>query len=169
MNQKEQKLYWGNKIAHIGYCKSLLQEYPEFYIELLDLFKNHPDSPDKIKDIQDVSIEYHPKYKSLTLYIHTPTHKDNISWNCCITKKQSFNYLREEIKYQIDEYRRTANPQCMNCGLIGEFHIDHVYPFKYLLLDHQKTNQTWIEYHKQHAVLQVLCIKCNLAKSSKVY
>ena len=39
-----------------GLCDSLVQHRKQDYDEMIELFKNHPDDPDKLRDVIDTSI-----------------------------------------------------------------------------------------------------------------
>ncbi len=171
MNQKQRKEYFKNKIETMGLCKSIRTADINFYNELLELFKDHPDAPNKTEGLTDISILRHPKYKGLTLYIHLPTGMDDISYTCCITKRApKQRHYREDIQHQINEYRSKATMRCMLCNVVNtEFHIDHIYPFSKILEDYNtQSNCDWVEYHKLHARFQVLCAKCNIKKTNQV-
>ena len=43
-------------IDSTGLCPSLKSNHPSIYFELMDLFSNHPEYPEKVRDVIDISI-----------------------------------------------------------------------------------------------------------------
>lgn len=170
MNIQARKKYFTDKITEIGACDSILTSYPTFYKELLELFANHPDAPAKIEGLYDISIRI-TEYGKLGLIIHTERGEDNISYCSCITKKSKdmTNQLYRDLIYpQIRQFKKdVVDWECATCHTTTQpFHIDHTYPFKKLLED-CIDKENWIQYHKERAILQVLCANCNLKKGSR--
>lgn len=104
--------------------------------------------------------------------------------------------MRTAIKGDIIEFSNLNRRICNYCKTTeGKFEIDHIYPFQKLadefLLsipkkeypvkftecdedyfnifhdDDFEFKNRWIEFHKKHSKLQVLCKRCNLKKSNK--
>lgn len=118
-------------------------------------------------------------------------------------KKDALIAMRQIIEPQIKTFRLSVNRQLkrkpLRCSLSGEFinsgefHIDHVYPFKNLVEEwcreervdleridvycrgtkcfFRDTNlaESWFDYHAINARLQALSAKANLSKGSKYY
>ena len=49
MTKKELIEYYKNLIYKIGLCTSVKSNHFEVYLELMDLFTNHPDYPEKLE------------------------------------------------------------------------------------------------------------------------
>ena len=54
--QKAKKEFIQKIIKDIGLCNSIKNKHPESYKIFLELFKNHPEYPEKIKDITDLKL-----------------------------------------------------------------------------------------------------------------
>lgn len=173
MSIASQKKYFTDKIHDVGVCESLQKTHVQLFTELVHLFQNHPDAPEKIKGLYDISIRK-TQFGKLGLFIHTDRGEEPISYCCCISKKpRQTNLYREAIYPQILDFKKKVIMwKCENCQQDDSFfHIDHIYPFKNLLNDFLKENdsiESWLVYHKDNARLQVLCEKCNLQKGSKL-
>lgn len=100
---------------------------------------------------------------------------------------------RCSIDSQIEEYRKSQPNRCVVCTSADQLSVDHKDPTFYVLMKtfqaqtslpvptlfhkQAKTNaeifrtedkdfeDTWMEYHKKHAVLQILCDACHKAKT----
>lgn len=103
------------------------------------------------------------------------------------------NAFRYAVSGQINAFRSTCN-SCVLCGrFTGDFEVDHTkINFSHLVdnfMDDTKTNinmvkltrrgihfdleeegykTRWLEYHKEHATLQLLCVDCHLNKTRKI-
>jgi hypothetical protein len=142
--------YYRNEINNIKLCFSIKTNYPSFYIELIDLFKNHPDYPDKLKNVIDISIinnKLNKKYYELQLIKQDGTF-DNISYISCIKKPSKDTNLKNAMRYaisnQILEYKNSYekdNLICETCNSKDEIQVDHVILFKQLYNDFLKQNE----------------------------
>ena len=56
MTKKELIDCYKNLINSTGLCSSLKSNYPSIYFELMDLFSNHPEYPEKVRNVIDISI-----------------------------------------------------------------------------------------------------------------
>lgn len=119
-------------------------------------------------------------------------------------KKDALAAMRQIISPQISEFRKSVNRQLkrgksLTCPVskefisCGEWHVDHVYPFKNLAeewarlekIDLERIEvycrgtkcyfkntelaESWWDFHQVNARLQALSAKANLAKGSKYY
>jgi hypothetical protein len=195
--QKLLKTHFQEVINTIGKCNSIKSEYPDYYLEFLEVFKRHPNYPDKFMDIIDIKIDYFQIYRiQLVVYIiKTNGEIDDVSvLNSCITGKPKNNLkiaMRVAIQPQIDEYRNTqTNKLCELCNITENIEIDHhseLQPFEKLYNDYMTKNtleipfdfdnnslhlkcfnengkefsEEWIKFHKDNAILRMLCKKCN--------
>ena len=110
MNKKA-KLEYFKTILNKGECKSLIKERKQDYYELIELFKNHPDYPNKLHNVIDIKIEKNPlNKKSFIFYlIRNDGNIDGISYRDCIYKPNSNkninSALRDCINTQISDFR----------------------------------------------------------------
>lgn len=103
--------------------------------------------------------------------------------------------MRDAITEQINDFRENNELCCNYCSVVGNkyvYQVDHIQPFSELyeiFIKNQKTipftfgtnknlltcfNETdilfkndWIDFHRKHATLQILCKDCNITKSNK--
>jgi len=171
-----------SQLQRIGYCDSITNQSDK---ELLfEIIKGHPD-PEKIEGVIDFKIE--PENKSYALFIVKKNSIEGISWVCCATGRGKTNNellgmaMRYAIEHQINDYRK-ANHRCILCDNTERLEVDHIVMFKDLVKDFNKNreiptkfkydnNRTtfedmkycneWIEYHKTHATLRMLCYECH--------
>jgi hypothetical protein len=194
VSKKEQTEYF-KQLLNKGLCKSLLNERPKDFEELMCLFKNHPDTNklNNVKDIYIIRNKKNSKYFEFRL-IKTDGTEEDISYRNCINKRSS-NYdinqaFRNSIDYQIKDFRNNCTKECVLCGCNQDIHIDHIYLFKNLVKDFinerddiptsfddnidntaifKKENinfeNEWKEYHEKHSTLRPLCKNCNLKRS----
>lgn len=148
MNMKEKKEYFRHKIYGIGLTSSVKNHNEQDYKEFLELFKNHPEYPEKIQGIVDVFIvrnKMTPKYYELGIIKDDGT-TDNISYlACCKIKHDKSKNLKESMRYcikpQIDEFRKNNKLECVSCGSLLNIEIDHNEPsFKKLYDDFIEMN-----------------------------
>ena len=115
------------------------------------------------------------------------------SWKmCCIRPKRYYRReaMRGAIGEQVEEFRRTAVHACP-CGSAGPFHVDHVVFFADLCREFEAGRDDvpediarlygtgkwyqatfsggsfadeWVKFHKDRAVLRMLCKTCNLTR-----
>ena len=195
-SKKEQVEYFKN-ILNKGLSDSLLNERKQDFEELMELFTKHPDYPSKLEGVIDMKIirnKRNSKYYEFNLIKDNGSIED-ISYRCCINTRKSnhdfLNAMRNCIKAQIQDFKRTAKKQCEFCKDTNNIHIDHIYMFKYLVCDFltlfdetnvptsfdngidnsaifkqkdKKFSDTWYLYHKTNATLRPLCSKCNLSR-----
>lgn len=200
MSNKKEKLEYFKNILNKGLNDSLLNNRKQDYDELMELFKKHPEYPSKLKGVIDLKIITNirnSKYYEFNLIKDNGSIED-ISYRCCIYTRNSnldfLNAMRNSIKPQIKEFRFMSKNKCEFCGDTSNIHIDHIYLFKYLVLDFKKLfdqkdipitfddgidniaifkkedkdfSDSWYEYHKTHATLRPLCKRCNLSRSKK--
>ena len=142
MTKKELINYYKNIIYKIGLCSSVKTNYFDIYLELMELFTNHPDYPDKIKDVVDIAIVKNKlNYKYLELQIIRDDKTiDNISYICCINKPTKDRNLKSAMRYairtQILEFKNSCDIiECGFCKSKEDIHIDHIILFKSLYDD----------------------------------
>lgn len=190
----EQKRYIQDTIHKLGVCSSIKTSDSNFFVFLTDLFKHHPAYDTKCKNMTDIKIRRNPQFKNYELcVVRSDGTYEDISYNICLGKNRSplLRALRESISPQILEYRATHHMKCAVCHTNNNIDIDHIYPFEKLVKEFKSKFPTptqfgngngnqkvflpldidyereWIEYHRQHAILQPLCSKCNGEKSNK--
>lgn len=139
--KKAQEEYY-KKILNTGFSNSLVKERPKDYEDLMELFKKHPEYPDKIKDVVDIMVvknKRNSRYNAFELVKQNGSIED-ISYICCIYPRKEnqdlLNAMRNSVQPQINDFRKNAKKECELCKKNNtEIHIDHVYMFKYLVND----------------------------------
>ncbi len=145
MTKKEQLEYYKKLINNTGLCSSLKNQYPLIYEKLMELFVSHPDYPEKIVNVVDVSIiknKLNPKYLELQL-IKQNNETDNISYIACINKPNNTKYLKEAMRYAISPQilafkNNQINLECDICKSNENIQIDHLLLFKHIYDDFLK-------------------------------
>lgn len=146
-SQKALKEHFQTIIKEIGVCSSIKNQYPNYYEEFVELFKRHPDNPEKTFGMIDLQTKL-SCFKSICFYIIDGVNNDrDISYNVCITGKKN-EYLiaamRESIFPQTKDYYISHKKECVLCGSIEKIEVDHhsdLTPFKKLYLDFLKINK----------------------------
>ena len=140
VSNKEQVEYF-KKILNKGVCKSLVEERKEDYEELMELFKKHPEYPDKLRDVVDIMVgknKRNSEYYEFNV-IRQDGSVEDISYRCCINprneKHNILSAMRNTIQPQIDDFRKSAKKECEFCKKTNDIHIDHIYKFQYLVSD----------------------------------
>lgn len=158
------------------------------------VFSHHDDYEEKIGcGVRDVVVRPDSYGNKCFHFIRVDGSCEDISWTRCLKtgdlKRQDFlSALREEVKYQIFDFRKNVESVCAICGgqISGDMHIDHKVPFselvirffgadihetthhgEYNLLSDRKIAARWMEFHKEYAFLQPTHAKCNLKKGTK--
>jgi hypothetical protein len=120
--------------------------------------------------------------------------EDGVSFlNDCITNYKTpdiHGVMRNEIENQIITFKSNAEQVCVICSATENMHVDHDNPsFKYIMATFLNDNKPvpssfdkadsnllymkeedaeyrtkWQAYHEEHALLQMLCMSCNLKK-----
>ena len=177
-------------IDRIGICDSLKLKYPLEFLDFCELFKRHSDYPGKFIGFVDIKINYNPVYKNqLVVYIINVSVMGNCITGR--SKDNLKIAMRVSIQPQIDDYRNnTYIKVCELCGEHDRIEIDHhsdKMPFAKLCVDFMDTNtlpipisfddtkshmkcfkkldfnfeEKWIQFHKDFAILRMLCRTCN--------
>jgi hypothetical protein len=144
MTKKELIEYYKTLIYKVGLCQSLKTNHFDIYLEFMDLFTNHPDYPEKIKNVVDISIVKNKLNKYLELHIiKDDDTTDNISYRCCINKPSKDRNLKNAMRYaifpQIFEFKNKCEfLECYFCKSKENIEIDHNILFKILYDDFTK-------------------------------
>ena len=147
MNKSQQYTFYKTLLNNIGLCPSLKRFHDDAYYQFMDLFKNHPEYPDKVKNIVDIAIvnnELINKYFELQLIKSYGT-TDDISYKKCIYQPSTNNSLKQAMRYaikdQILDYRDSCDELiCEKCGSEQNIQIDHMILFKNLYDDFLSQN-----------------------------
>ena len=140
--------YFKTKINEIGLCSSIKNEHNEFYNELMDMFKSHPNYSKLFLNVVDVSIAYNKinpiKCYELQLMKSNKT-PEAVSYRKCFqkpTKNIDLKHaMRYSIKNQILDYRDSCDELiCEKCGSEQNIQIDHMILFKNLYDDFLSQN-----------------------------
>jgi hypothetical protein len=133
--------YFRCKINDIGLCCSVKHEYHDFYDELLEIFKSHPNYPELFSNVVDVAIAYNkinPKKCYELQLIKSNKTSEAISYRKCFVKTPTKDIdlkhaMRYAIKDQILDYKDSCDELiCEICGSEQNIQIDHVILFKQL-------------------------------------
>ena len=90
MNKTQQLKYFRKMINDIGFCDSLKSHYNDAYEELMKLFKNHSEYPEKVDNVVDIAIVHNKlnkNYFELQIIKNDGT-TDDISYIKCIQNHQ---------------------------------------------------------------------------------
>lgn len=170
---KKDRLAYVKKIIYdLGTCV-IRSDHSQFnmFVELVK---------DKYQNVEFFSIVPNRRnYSSLETQAHMLDGTINVfSWNKCALDRKDTDHkklrdvLRSAIVPDILEFKRDAIC-CMICGRTEYLHADHIDPFRDLvnkyIEDHgNNISNRWIcgfvDYHKEHARLQILCASCNYKK-----
>ena len=132
--------YFRSKINEIGLCCSVKHEYHDFYNELLEIFKSHPNYPEIFLNVVDVAIAYNkinPKKCYELQLIKSNKTSEAVSYRKCFVKTPTDNSLKMAMRYsikdQILDYKDSCDELiCAICGSEQNIQIDHVIFFKTL-------------------------------------
>lgn len=199
--KKELKEYTKNVINEIGLCESIKSNYPTYFNFFIELFKRHPNHDEKVKGLVDIKIRNNKQFKKqLEVYIEKSNGDiiDISVLNKCIRsyngKKELNLAMRESIKPQLSEFRKTCIYTCVLCGEKKDLDVDHHKPlfcelYENFIKDRKdiptifnNTNSNtkcfrkedidfeteWNNYHKSNAVFRMLCKVCNNKKENRV-
>ena len=139
MNKTQQLKYFRKMINDLGLCNSLKHSFNDAYEELMKLFKNHPEYPEKVDNVVDISIVHNKlnkNYFELQIIKNDGT-TDDISYIKCIQKPSKDSNLKSAMRYaivdQILEFKNNCNELiCEICQSDYIIQIDHIILFKQL-------------------------------------
>jgi hypothetical protein len=141
--------YFRCKINDIGLCCSVKNEHNNFYNELMEIFKLHPNYPEIFLNVVDVAIAYNkinPKKCYELQLIKSNKTSEAISYRKCFVKTPTKDIdlkhaMRYAIKDQILDYKDSCDELiCAICGSEDYIQIDHVILFKTLYDDFLSQN-----------------------------
>lgn len=157
------------------------------------VFSHHDNYHEKVGcGVKDIVVRPDSYGNKCFHFIRIDGSSEDISWTRCLNtgdlKRQDFlSALREEVKYQIFDFRKSAESVCAICGeqISGNMHIDHKIPFSELVIRffgttiHETTHhgefnfladrklaERWRDFHEEYAFLQPTHAKCNLMKGT---
>lgn len=195
LNKSQQTNYFKIRLNK-GLCKSLKKERNDDFNDFMELFKFHPESDMKLLDVIDLCIvnnKRNSKFFEINL-IRSNGQKEDISYRCCINKRNTNYNLNQALRYaiepQIKEFRDKNKNKCVLCGSTNNIQIDHIIMFKNLVndflkktsrpipneyddsdfnaakfkLEDKELEEEWFIYHKKNATLRCLCSKCNYSR-----
>jgi hypothetical protein len=130
--------YFRCKINDIGLCCSVKNEHNNFYNELMEIFKSHPNYPELFSNVVDVAIAYNkinPKKCYELQLIKSNKTSEAVSYRKCFQKPTKDidlkHAMRYSIKDQILDYKDNCDKLiCAICGSEQNIQIDHVILFK---------------------------------------
>ena len=146
--KKERLNKYKNYLNSIGLCASIKTNHPYIYNDMVELFKNHPEYPNKITRMVDLCIKQNTrnsKYYEFNI-IKDDGSTEDISYRCCINKRPKNHDLnsamRSAIEDQIIDFRNSiVNKKCEFCSSCDNIEVDHIYLFKKLCLDFLKNKK----------------------------
>jgi len=146
--KKSAKEYTQKIIEKIGLCSSIRTKSTDDYNFFIDLFRSHPDYPEKIDNICDISIvknKVNPKCFELNI-LKNDGSIDNISWRACVSGKKTDSFKsasRVSIEEQIKDFRKKCNyNECSICKTKvspSDSHVDHENHFEEILCEFLRT------------------------------
>ena len=147
MNKTQQLKYFRKMINDLGLCNSLKHSFNDAYEELMKLFENHSEYPEKVDNVVDISIVHNKlnkNYFELQLIKNDGT-TDDISYIKCIQKPSKDSNLKSAMRYaivdQILEFKNNCNELiCEICQSDYIIQIDHIILFKQLYNDFLSQN-----------------------------
>lgn len=172
----------------ISPCYSVRGEHPELWDWFSELISLHPYFPEIVIGFHDIRIEGE---KMMLAFFDEDI---SFSWKmCCIRPKRYYRReaMRNAICDQIEAFRAGSKLEC-TCGSEGPFHVDHVVYFADLCKEFEYGRndippdiasaygiskwfsacfkdgtfyRDWVKFHKENAVLRILCKGCNLGRS----
>jgi hypothetical protein len=167
--QTKLKAYFRQLIDKIGICDSVKTKYPKECEDFEEVFKRHPQYPDKFVGYIDIKIDYNDTFANqFVVYIKKENGDvDNVSvLNACIRgKPKDFlkDALRFSIRPQIDKYRNGIRiKKCEICRESDNIEIDHhseIAPFAKLVDDFLKINTLPIPTSFDDTIGHMKCFK----------
>lgn len=161
-NQTLAKQWIKSELLRMGFSPTLQQSDKEL---LFQIIQGHPDK-EKIENVNDFLIQFDNSHP--VLYVMKTSTWETISWVACSTGRAPtahglrVAHLRKLVAPQIIEYRKSAEQKCELCESTTQLEVDHVYMFKNMIKDYTgNSDEEWIEFHKQKAILRMLCRTCN--------
>ncbi len=138
--KKSLEEYVRNSILTIGICPSLKTNHIEEYNFFIELFRRHPNYPNKIYNMVDISIvpnKINSKYFELNI-VKGDGSLEDISWRNCISEKERNKFkcaLRVSIEEQIKTFKYSHAHECAICKTkeADEYHVDHENYFEEIL------------------------------------
>lgn len=122
----------------IGLCDSLKTTNITAYNKFCELFKNHPEYPEKVNNMIDICIKknkMNSKYFELNI-IREDGSIEDISYRSCISKRPSDYNLKRAMRYSIEpqilEFKNNNKLICSFCNSTDDIQIDHIKLFKTL-------------------------------------
>ena len=140
--------YFRSKINEIGLCHSIKTINCNFYDELMEIFKSHPNYPELFSNVVDVSIAYNkinPKKCYELQLIKRDKTSEAVSYRKCFQKTTKDIDLKNAMRYaimdQILEFKNNCDELiCSICKSEDYIQIDHVILFKTLYDDFLQQN-----------------------------
>jgi len=137
-----------NYLNSIGLCNSVKTDHPNIYNDMVELFKNHPEYPNKTARMVDLCIKKNirnPKYYEFNI-IKDDGSIEDISYRCCINKKPKNHNLNSAMRTAIDDQiiqfkNNIDNKECEFCSSYKNIEVDHIYLFKNLSFDFLKNRK----------------------------
>jgi hypothetical protein len=141
-SKKELENYIRGIIKTIGLCESVKAHNIEYYNFFIDLFRRHPNYPEKIYGIIDIIItenKVNSTYLELNM-LKEHNIVEDISWRKCISGAERDNFksaLRIAIQDQIDCFRNNNSKKCELCNIEEdiEYHVDHINHFEEIVYE----------------------------------
>jgi len=132
------KLYIKNIIYnHIGITSSIKDNYNNYFDEMIELFKRHPNYINKTKNLIDIEIIQNIQNRNAygMNIINNDKTITPISWITCIkgvktsNKQNLTNAFRSSISNQIMDFKKDKILECEFCNNTTDIHVDHILHF----------------------------------------
>ena len=120
----------------IGLCSDIKLQ-SEYYDDLIEILKRHPEFEEKTKNMKTLKIERDSCNKKAfkIIIINDDNTTDDISWRCAIsgkgasTKHELMSAMRNSIVEQILDFKKNNDNVCDMCESRDVVHIDHIIHF----------------------------------------
>jgi len=167
-----------------GYLKQYNIVHPIHKDRLMKMLSFHPRFTE---DVIDLDIEHYMRNNCFVL-VYKDGSRSRISYRQKTNRECENQCFRHLVWRQIVDFRKGNPEQCSICKIkTCDIHVDHVDKFRDLITKFKKAynisgylyvgeckdnegkkfvddkyNNLWKDFHKEHAVLRILCAKCNI-------
>jgi hypothetical protein len=164
--QASLKAHFRETIDRIGECDSVKTKHSHAFLEFCEVFKRHPNYPDKFVGLVDIMQGYNNN--QLVVYIIKANGDiDNVSvMNSCITGKPKDNLkiaMRVAIQPQIYEFKNSQTRYiCELCNETERIEIDHhseKMPFAKMYNDFMEINKLPLPTSFDDTISHIKCFK----------
>lgn len=163
------KTIFASKNAAITFFKAHLVAGTVPEDALAAAIKQHPDAAAKMECFKRFLITIDPVWNTKCFAIESTNNtSEPFSIACCLSPPshhhRNVKQARMDSYDQCKLFKASSYNKCAICNSSYRIEIDHVTKFSQLYKEWRK-EETFSEYHQQHAVLQLLCRRCHADKT----